>query len=54
MTAALADLPTLAGPGCVLRALRPASAPAMALPANDAAVARKLHNGFAHVCTHTT
>ena len=50
MAAPAGGLPTLAGPRCVLRALRPARA----LRANDAAVARKLHNGFAHVCTHTT
>ena len=44
MTAAW--LPTLAGPRCTLRALRPADAPAIAVHANDPAVALNLYDGF--------
>ena len=46
MAGAVADLPTLPGTRCVLRALRPADAPAIAQHANDPAVARNLHDGF--------
>ena len=39
-------LPVLAGARCVLRSLRLDDAPAIALHANDAAVAGNLHDGF--------
>ena len=48
---ALPTLPTLAGTHCVLRALRPADAPAIARHANDAAVVLNLHDGFPHPYT---
>ena len=51
MAAPVDELPTLAGARCVLRALRPADAPAIALHANDAALVRNLHDGFPHPYT---
>ena len=53
MAAPVDQLPTLAGACCVLRALRPADAPAIALHANDAAVVRNLHDGFPYPYTLT-